>query len=182
MASIVIIIQIMTSKDLRKKIFPFEEGHRKRYEFRLAFGSAPHPDKLWKGGEDGFFVSKNIMLMADGVGGWAKLGIDSGVYARRLVEIVKGLLQNDKELYYIERPEELALRAVQMNDEKGSATLSILTLHPITGALKGYHIGDSIYGIFFAEGFYFMANEQQRSFNVPYQVYGGSHNITKDKY
>jgi len=174
----------MTSKDLRKKIFPFEtqEGTKRRFEFKLAFGVAPHPDKVWKGGEDAFFVSRNIMMMADGVGGWAKMGIDSGVYARRLVEIVKALLHSDKELYYIERPEELGVKAVQLNEEKGSATLSIITLHPVSGVVKGYHVGDSIYGIFSPEGFYFMAHEQQRSFNVPYQVYGGAHNITKDKY
>ncbi len=80
-------------------------------------------------------------------------------------------------MYFIEHPEELAIRAVQQNDEKGSATLSILTLHPQTGTLRSYHIGDSVYGIFSKEGTFFMAQEQQRSFNVPFQVYGGTQNI-----
>jgi len=77
----------MTTKDLRKKIFPFEMNDviKKKYEFKLGFGCAPHPEKVWKGGEDALFVSKNIILIADGVGGWAKMGIDSGFYARRLV-------------------------------------------------------------------------------------------------
>ena len=68
------------SKDFRKKIFngvsnTDEKGY---FEFKLAWGSAPHHEKVWKGGEDAFYVSKNIIVVADGVGGWAKMGIDSG--------------------------------------------------------------------------------------------------------
>lgn len=109
---------MINNKDNRKKIFPFEhlEVAKKYYQFKLAFASAPHPHKVWKGGEDALFVSKNIVLIADGVGGWAKMGIDSGVYARKLVSIVKELILSEKELYFIERPEELAIRAVQQND------------------------------------------------------------------
>ncbi len=70
---------------------------------------------MWKGGEDALFVSKNILLVADGVGGWSRMGIDSGVYARRLVAAVKELLEGERELYFIERPEELAIQAVQKN-------------------------------------------------------------------
>jgi len=55
----------------------------------LAWGSAPHPDKAWKGGEDALYVSKNILIIADGVGGWSKLGIDSGEYSRKLITIIK---------------------------------------------------------------------------------------------
>ena len=78
------------SRDSRKKIFPAEmENHKRKYFFKLAFAFAPHPHKVWKGGEDAIFVSKNIILVADGVGGWAKVGIDSGWYAIHLVEAVK---------------------------------------------------------------------------------------------
>ena len=49
---------------------------------------------MWKGGEDALFVSKQILLIADGVGGWAKMGIDSGVYARNLVATVKELINS----------------------------------------------------------------------------------------
>ncbi len=86
------------NKDSRKKIFPFDlvEPAKKSYQFKLAFASAPHPHKVWKGGEDALFVSRNIILIADGVGGWAKMGIDSGVYARRLVDSIKELIHNEK--------------------------------------------------------------------------------------
>jgi len=47
----------------------------------------PHPDKVHKGGEDAFFVSDDgqTLGVADGVGGWASLGIDPGVFAKRLM-------------------------------------------------------------------------------------------------
>ena len=31
----------------------------------------PHPDKVAKGGEDALFTHKNLIAVADGVGGWA---------------------------------------------------------------------------------------------------------------
>lgn len=63
-----------STKDVRKKIFPHEiiDAPKKKYFFNLAFAFAPHPHKVWKGGEDALFVSKNIIIVADGVGGWAK--------------------------------------------------------------------------------------------------------------
>ncbi len=87
-----------SNKDSRKKIFLLEQidSHKKKYHFKLAFASAPHPEKVWKGGEDALFVSKNIIIIADGVGGWAKMGIDSGIYARKLIESVKELISNEK--------------------------------------------------------------------------------------
>jgi hypothetical protein len=60
-------------------------------------------------------------------------------------------------LYFIERPEELAVQAVQKNEEKGSATLSIITLHPHSGILRCYHVGDSVFGIFGSSGKNFIA-------------------------
>lgn len=42
----------------------------------------PHPDK--KRGEDAFFVTRNGVGVADGVGGWAEYGVDPGEYPRRV--------------------------------------------------------------------------------------------------
>jgi hypothetical protein len=55
-------------------------------------------------------------------------------------------------MYYIENPQQLAISIVQKNGEKGSSTLSILTLNPYTGLLKSYHIGDSVFGLFKKNG------------------------------
>lgn len=33
----------------------------------------PHPEKVHKGGEDALFADKKILVVADGVGGWAEV-------------------------------------------------------------------------------------------------------------
>ena len=47
----------------------------------------PSPDKVVKGspGEDAYFVSRYAVGVADGVGGWADVGVDAGEYSRRLM-------------------------------------------------------------------------------------------------
>ena len=45
--------------------------------------------------------------------------------------------------------------------------------------IRSYHIGDSVYAIYSKESCFFMADEQQKSFNVPFQVFGGSRNVIK---
>lgn len=48
----------------------------------------PHPQKADRGGEDAFFISDSGMAVgvADGVGGWAEVGVDPGLYSRELME------------------------------------------------------------------------------------------------
>ena len=47
----------------------------------------PHPDKEDTGGEDAYFIcsEKHVVGVADGVGGWADVGVDAGEYARQLM-------------------------------------------------------------------------------------------------
>ncbi|KAL6982789.1 protein-serine,threonine phosphatase [Sarracenia purpurea var. burkii] len=56
---------------------------------KLISGSCylPHPDKEETGGEDAHFicVDEQAIGVADGVGGWADMGIDSGLFARELM-------------------------------------------------------------------------------------------------
>lgn len=58
--------------------------------FRLAFAchSIPHPDKVKKGGEDSFFACSDSQSfgVADGVGGWARDGIDPGKFSRNVLQ------------------------------------------------------------------------------------------------
>ena len=55
------------------------------FRFEFGWAAAPHPEKAWKGGEDAIYASGNLLIVADGVSGWHKFGIDAGVYARKLV-------------------------------------------------------------------------------------------------
>ena len=45
----------------------------------------PHTKKIEKGGEDAFVASENLLVVADGVGGWAKQGVDPGLFSKSLV-------------------------------------------------------------------------------------------------
>lgn len=46
-----------------------------------------------KGGEDAVFVSKNVLVVADGVGSWKDWGVDPGIYSKKLIENVSDLIQ-----------------------------------------------------------------------------------------
>jgi protein phosphatase PTC7 len=72
----------------------------KKFKYSFKYGSSilPHPEKEFKGGEDALLVSKNVLMVADGVGGWADKGIDPGLYSKRLVKIVEELVSQDPEL------------------------------------------------------------------------------------
>jgi serine/threonine protein phosphatase PrpC len=49
-----------------------------------------HPDK--KRGEDAWFATRYAVGIADGVGGWASVGVDAGAYARAFMEQCAGYL------------------------------------------------------------------------------------------
>jgi protein phosphatase PTC7 len=48
----------------------------------------PHKDKAYKGGEDAFYISDSLLVVADGVGGWAKKGIDPGLFSKELCKLI----------------------------------------------------------------------------------------------
>ena len=56
--------------------------------FYAAGVTAPHARKKSKGGEDAFFTDALAMVVgiADGVGGWERLGVDPAAYSRTLME------------------------------------------------------------------------------------------------
>ena len=89
----------------------------------------PHPSKAGKGGEDALFVDDNLLVVADGVGGWAQYGVDPGIFSSRLCKIIGELYDKEKERYY-ENPGSLIPQAVKLNKETGTSTICILALHP----------------------------------------------------
>lgn len=54
----------------------------------------PHDDKKHRGGEDAAATSDDVLVVADGVGGWANKGVNPGLYSRLLAETVVSLLQH----------------------------------------------------------------------------------------
>lgn len=80
----------------------------KKYKYKFIYGShmIPHPEKAYKGGEDAMFVSDNVLVVADGVGGWADQGVDPGLYSKKLCEII-GKKVTSSLNKYIDNPQQL---------------------------------------------------------------------------
>lgn len=80
----------------RKKIFNAlnpesakESSLKAKFKFDFSYSIVPHPDKVWKGGQDAAYVSDHALIVADGVSGWSAMGIDAGLYSKKLVENAK---------------------------------------------------------------------------------------------
>ena len=66
-----------------------------RNHFTMGVCMIPHTDKAYKGGEDAFSCAADACMfcLADGVGGWANKGIDSGLYSRELCRQFKDMYE-----------------------------------------------------------------------------------------
>ncbi|CAH0475012.1 unnamed protein product [Peronospora belbahrii] len=98
----------------------------------------PHPQKRATGGEDAWFISGNTVGVADGVGGWARKGIDSGEYSRALMNSAKRTVTTaDK----TPTPLQLLTLAHQSAQCPGSSTACIVQLDVMS--LRAINLGDS---------------------------------------
>lgn len=96
-------------------------------------------------GEDAFFLGQHAVGVADGVGGWSTVGIDSGLYSR-------GLMQHTKQYFdahavrkiATESPVEAMIAAdalVKSAKIAGSTTFCVVSLHG--DHLKSALVGDA---------------------------------------
>lgn len=73
----------------------------KLFALEAAASVIPHPEKVAKGGEDAFFITRAppAVGVADGVGGWASSGVDPAVFSKKLMryteEFLAGLGSNE---------------------------------------------------------------------------------------
>jgi protein phosphatase PTC7 len=107
---------------------------------KLLSGSCylPHPDKEDTGGEDAHFicVDEQAIGVADGVGGWADLGVDSGMYSRELMShSVTAIKEEPKGSI---DPARVLEKAHSSTKAKGSSTACIIAL---TGEVCFFHYG-----------------------------------------
>ncbi len=139
--------------------------------------SIPHPEKAYKGGEDASFVSEDghALGVFDGVGGWADMGIDPGVYSRSLAQNCDAA---HKELGP-ESPVKLLERAwLNSQHIQGSSTACCVTLQGTT--LRGANLGDSGFLVVRQGALLYKQKEQQHQFNFPYQLGTGSSDSPTD--
>lgn len=97
---------------------------------KLLSGSCylPHPDKEDTGGEDAHFicVDEQAIGVADGVGGWADLGVDSGQYSRELMSNSVNAIQEEPKGSI--NPARVLEKAHSGTKAKGSSTACIMAL------------------------------------------------------
>ncbi|XP_078442219.1 putative protein phosphatase 2C 55 [Wolffia australiana] len=141
---------------------------------RLSSGSCylPHPAKEETGGEDAHFIctSEHAIGVADGVGGWAELGIDSGLYARELMSHSAHAIQEEPEGCI--DPTRVLERAHSFTKARGSSTACIIAL--TDEGINATNLGDSGFILVRDGRVVFQSPPQQHGFNFPYQLESGN--------
>lgn len=99
-------------------------------KLKLLSGSCylPHPAKEATGGEDAHFIctDEHVIGIADGVGGWADLGVDAGLYAKELMRNSMDAIKDEPEGTI--DPIRVLEKAYMSTKARGSSTACIITL------------------------------------------------------
>ncbi|KAI3472243.1 hypothetical protein Pfo_029731 [Paulownia fortunei] len=119
-------------------------------------------------GEDAHFFCEEAQVIgvADGVGGWARKGIDAGEYARELMrnaaDAVRDCGPTDVD------PKQVLVEAFLNTKAQGSSTACIISL--AGDLLRAANLGDSGFLVIRGGKTLYRSPVQQYSFNVPYQM------------
>ncbi|XP_043721099.1 probable protein phosphatase 2C 80 [Telopea speciosissima] len=147
---------------------------RKR-KLKLLMGSSYLPkENLFKPeGEDAHFIceEQQVFGVADGVGSWAKKGIDAGEYARELMSNSVMAVQNAPiNKGYCVDPLIVLEEAFSNTNAQGSSTACILALADDDNCLHYASVGDSGFLLIRGEELIYNSPSQQRRFNCPFQL------------
>ena len=143
----------------------------------------PHDQKKHRGGEDAAAASDTVLVVADGVGGWARQNINPGLYSKLLTETIIELAPKNQSL------KDLVHEAnwIAASKHLGSATCTALK---ITGnsTISTLNVGDSGYSIHRVRGatrgsdsdikeepsidLVYASTAGQKRFNYPHQLGG----------
>lgn len=146
----------------------------------------PHPSKREKGGEDAYVAAHDLMVVADGVGGWARSGIDPGLFSKQLVaDFFAGFASNNAQ-----DMKELLATSVENNKNIGTCTFCAARFDTTRdNYLKTINLGDSGYLLVRPNpktnqlDTLFRTKEQQKGFNFPVQCgTNGDHASTADSF
>ncbi|OIS95654.1 PREDICTED: probable protein phosphatase 2C 55 isoform X1 [Nicotiana attenuata] len=132
----------------------------------------PHPAKVKTGGEDAHFIygPAQAIGVADGVGGWADLGIDAGEYARELMSnSISAIQEEPKDSIDLIKVLE---KAHMRTKARGSSTACIIAL--TDEGIYAVNLGDSEFILVRHESAIFKSPAQLHGFNFPYQLEGSS--------
>ncbi|GKU94572.1 hypothetical protein SLEP1_g8043 [Rubroshorea leprosula] len=141
---------------------------------KLLSGSCylPHPAKLETGGEDAHFicVDEQAIGVADGVGGWAEVGIDAGKFARKLMSNSRAAIQDESKGSI--NPARVLEKAYSRTKAEGSSTACIMVLK--NEGIHAINLGDSGFIVIRDGCTVFHSPVQQHGFNFPYQLESGN--------
>ncbi|XP_062170470.1 probable protein phosphatase 2C 80 [Alnus glutinosa] len=123
-------------------------------------------------GEDAYFVceEKRVIGVADGVGGWAKKGVDAGEYARQLMYNAFLAVINQQPVDGVGDLKSVLNEAFLNTKAKGSSTACIAMLSSKDNILYSINVGDSGFMVFRANRLAYQSPIQQYSFNFPFQL------------
>ncbi|KAE9588450.1 putative protein-serine/threonine phosphatase [Lupinus albus] len=137
---------------------------------KLISGSCylPHPDKEETGGEDAHFIcsEEQVLGVADGVGGWADLGVNSGFYSRELMSKSVDAIQEEPKGSI--DPARVLEKAHSSTKARGSSTACIIAL--TDQGLNAINLGDSGFMVVRDGHTVFRSPVQQHDFNFTYQL------------
>ncbi|EFC43513.1 protein phosphatase [Naegleria gruberi] len=129
-------------------------------------------------GEDAFFTFENdnytIIGVADGVGGWAEVGVDPSLISNQLMYNAKLVCEGgDSQL--LSNPNKILQMAYDLivNERQvlaGSTTASIASYDKNTKILRTSNLGDSGLAVFREGACIFQTKEKQHYFNCPFQL------------
>lgn len=88
----------------------------------------PHPAKAATGGEDAHFIcsDEQAIGVADGVGGWADVGVNAGLFAQELISnSVRAVQEEPKGCF---NPVRVLEKAHSNTKARGSSTACIIAL------------------------------------------------------
>lgn len=147
--------------------------------FKSAVYGIPGPEKINKLGEDAYYMSKEVIAIADGVGGWSTQGIDSSKYSWELMNNVgKSYTELHENLKYNVR--DLLNKAAKSCKETGSSTCAIVVLDQEKPKVHTANIGDSGFLIFRKANneinLVGKSKETTHEFNFPFQLGTGGDN------
>ncbi|KAF8053545.1 hypothetical protein N665_1401s0006 [Sinapis alba] len=138
---------------------------------KLVSGSyyLPHPEKEATGGEDAHFIceEEQAIGVADGVGGWAEVGVNAGLFSRELMSYSVSAIRELGKGSFID-PLMVLEKAHSQTRAQGSSTACIIAL--TDKGLHAINLGDSGFTVVRDGTTVFQSPVQQHGFNFTYQL------------
>jgi len=158
---------IKRNKTSSAPVQDFQNDLRHTATLNVAVWQIPGPGKQNKGGEDTYFMSDDGTTMGvfDGVGGWAREGVDPREYSYALATGCKHAV----DVQFLNDPFEILQYAYdKAKDVTGSCTAVIAQIQG--RQLNAIIFGDSGLRIVRDGNIVLATQEQQHSFNTPFQL------------